>query len=53
MRENCTLRLCHATASHVGLMRGSRRETAKFVLRVAEGRAGVSDDGSSALLYTL
>ena len=41
MRENCTLRLCYATASQAGSM------------RVAEGRAGVPDNkGRSALLYT-
>ena len=44
MRENCMY----------GSMRGSRRKTAKSVLRVAEGRAGVPDNkGRSALLYTL
>ncbi len=44
MRENCTY----------GSMRGIRRKTAKHVLRVAEGRAGVPDNkGRSALLYTL
>ena len=44
MRENCTY----------GSMRGSRRKTAKSVLRVAEGRAGVPDNkGRPALLYTL
>ena len=43
MRESCTY----------GSMRGSRRKTAKSVLRVAEGRAGVPDNkGRSALLYT-
>ena len=43
MRENCTY----------GSMRGIRRKTAKHVLRVAEGRAGVPDNkGRSALLYT-
>ena len=53
MRENSTLRLCYATASQAGSMRGCRRKTAKSVLRVAEGRAGVPDnEGSSALLYT-
>ena len=35
MRENCTY----------GSMRGSRRKTAKSVLRVAEGRAGVPARG--------
>ena len=49
---NCTLRLCDATASQVGLMRESRRKTAKFVLRAAEGRAGVRDEGRPDLLYT-
>ena len=44
MRENCTY----------GSMRGSRRKTAKSVLRVVEDRAGVPDNkGRSALLYTL
>ena len=44
MRENYTY----------GLMRGIRRKTAKHVLRVAEGRAGVPDNkGRPALLYTL
>ena len=44
MRENCTY----------GLTRGSRRKTAKSVLRVVEDRAGVPDNkGRSALLYTL
>ena len=43
MRENCTY----------GSMRGIRRKTAKHVLRVAEGRAGVPDEGRPALLYTL
>ena len=44
MRENCTY----------GSMRGIRRKTAKHVLRVAEGRAGVPDNkGRPALLYTL
>ena len=44
MRENCTY----------GSMRGIRRKTAKRVLRVAEGRAGVPDNkGRPALLYTL
>ena len=43
MRENSTY----------GLMRGIRRKTAKHVLRVAEGRAGVPDNkGRPALLYT-
>ena len=43
MRENCTY----------GSMRGIRRKTAKHVLRVAEGRAGVPDNkGRPALLYT-
>ena len=41
MRENCTY----------GLTRGSRRKTAKSVLRVVEDRAGVPDEGRSALLY--
>ena len=41
MRENCTY----------GSMRGIRRKTAKHVLRVAEGRAGVPDNkGRPALL---
>ena len=44
MRENCTS----------GSMRGIRRKTAKHVLRVAEGRAGVpGNKGRPALLYTL
>ena len=43
MRENCTY----------GSMRGSRRKTAKSVLRVVADRAGVPDKGRSALLYTL
>ena len=44
MRETCTY----------GSMRGSRRKTAKSVLRVVEDRAGVPDNkGRSALLYTL
>ena len=44
MRETCTY----------GSMRGIRRKTAKHVLRVAEGRAGVPDNkGRPALLYTL
>ena len=51
-RESSTLRLCNATASQVGSMRGNRRKTAKFVLRVAEGRAGEPDEGRHALLYT-
>ena len=43
MRENCTY----------GSMRGSRRKTAKSVLRVVEDRAGVPDNkGRPALLYT-
>ena len=43
MRENCTY----------GSLRGSRRKTAKHVLRVAEDRAGVPDNkGRPALLYT-
>ena len=42
MRENGTY----------GSMRGSRRKTAKSVLRVVEDRAGVPDKGRSALLYT-
>ena len=43
MRETCTY----------GSMRGSRRKTAKSVLRVVEDRAGVPDNkGRSALLYT-
>ena len=45
MRENCTLRLCYATASQAGSMRGIRRKTAKSVLRVAEGRAGAPHGG--------
>ena len=36
-----------------GSMRGSRRKTAKSVLRGVEDRAGVPDKGRSALLYTL
>ena len=44
MRENCTY----------GSMRGSRRKTAKSVLRVVADRAGVPDNkGRPALLYTL
>ena len=44
MRENGTY----------GSMRGSRRKTAKSVLRVAEGRAGIPDNkGRSALLTLL
>ena len=43
MRENCAY----------GSMRGIRRKTAKHVLRVAEGRAGVPCGGRPALLYTL
>ena len=44
MRETCTY----------GSMSGSRRKTAKSVLRVVEDRAGVPDNkGRSALLYTL
>ena len=35
-----------------GSMRGSRRKTAKSVLRVVEDRAGVPDEGRPALLYT-
>ena len=43
MRETCTY----------GSMRGSRRKTAKSVLRVVEDRAGVPDNkGRPALLYT-
>ena len=42
---NCTLRLCDATASQAGSMRGSRRKTAKSVLRVVEDRAGVPYGG--------
>ena len=42
MRETCTY----------GSMRGSRRKTAKSVLRVVEDRAGVPDEGRSALLYS-
>ena len=49
---NYTLRLCDATAALAGSMRGSRRKTAKSGLRVAEGRAGVPDEGRPALLYT-
>ena len=41
MRENCTY----------GSMRGSRRKTAKSVLRVAEGRAGVSHGASRSTLH--
>ena len=51
MRENCTLRLCYAMASQAGSMKGCRRKTTKSVLMVAEGRAGVSDEGRSALLH--
>ena len=44
MRETCTY----------GSTRGSRRKTAKSVLRVVEDRAGVPDNkGCPALLYTL
>ena len=43
MREICTY----------GSMRGSRRKTAKSVLRVVEDRADVPDEGRPALLYTL
>ena len=43
MRENCTY----------GLMRGSRRKTAKSVLRVVEDRADVPDEGRLALLHQL
>ena len=43
MRENCTY----------VLTRGSRRKTAKSVLRVVEDRAGVPGEGRSALLYPL
>ena len=43
MRETCTY----------GSMRGSRRKTAKSVLRVVEDRAGVPDNkGRPALLYS-
>ena len=52
MRENCTSRLCYAMASQAGSMRCSRRKTATFSVRVAEGHAGVPDEGRSALLYT-
>lgn len=49
----CTLlRLCDATASQAGSMRGICRKTAKSVLRVVEDRAGVPDEGRPALLYT-
>ncbi len=51
MRASRTLRLCHATASQAGSMRGSRPKTTKSVLRVAEGRAGVPDEGCPVLLY--
>ena len=40
MRENCTY----------GSMRGIRRKTAKHVLRVAEGRAGVPHGASRSTL---
>ena len=50
MRENSTLRLRYATASQTGSMRGSRRKTAKSVLRVDQ--AGVTDNkGRSASPY--
>ena len=52
MRENSTLHLRYATASQAGSMRGNRRKTAKSVLRVAEGRAAVPDEGRPTLLYT-
>ena len=52
MRENRTLRLRYATASQAGSMRCSRRKTAKSVLRVAEGQAGVPDGGRPALHHT-
>ena len=51
MRENSTLRLCYATTSQAGSMRGSRRKTVKSVLRVAEGRVGEPDEGRPAFLY--
>ena len=35
-----------------GLMRDSRRRPSKSVLSVAEGPAGVPDEGCPALLYT-
>ena len=41
MRENCTY----------GSMRGIRRKTAKHVLRVAEGRAGVPHGASRSTLH--
>ena len=43
MRENCTY----------GSMRGSRRKTAKSVLRVVEDRADVPDEERLALLHQL
>jgi len=46
MWENCTLRPYYATASQAGSMRVNRRETAKSVLWVAEGRACVSCGGA-------
>ena len=49
MRENGTLRLCYATASQAGSMRNSRPKTAKSVLRISKGRAGVPDEGRLAL----
>ena len=42
MRENCTY----------GSMRGIRRKTAKHVLRVAEGRAGVPPITRGVPLYS-
>ena len=44
--------LCYATASQAGSMRGNRRKTAKFVLRVAKGRVGVSNEGHPVLHHT-
>ena len=41
MRENCAY----------GSMRGIRRKTAKHVLRVAEGRAGVPHGASRSTLH--
>ena len=43
MRENCTY----------GSMRGSRRKTAKSVLRVVEDRAGVPHGASRSTLHPI
>ena len=48
MRASRTLRLCHATESQAGSMRGSRRKTATSILRVAGGRVDGSDEGASS-----